>query len=152
MTNGAGIGANIKYTYGLSSLSNLQGIIGTGGGPRRFRLGAAMTFDFFPDLEGQPGIGIAAQMIYYRLPNSSQLETTAIPYIHKAYDNDGNVIDPFVAVPIGLGFSDGKYSVLATLAIGASLHQSESVKYIGEIGIAINRSESYISGGISFNL
>src|SRR4051812_7534452 len=53
LSNGSGVGVNLKYTHGLSDLNNLQIILGTGGGPRQLRFGGAMTFDFFPDLDKQ---------------------------------------------------------------------------------------------------
>src|SRR4051812_44461440 len=53
MTGTASLGVDLKYTHGVSELSNLTGIIGTGGGSRQFRFGGAYTFDFFPDIEKQ---------------------------------------------------------------------------------------------------
>ncbi len=146
-SNGAGVGFNLKYTYGLNELSNVQAIIGSGTGPRRFRIGGNMTFDFFPDVPGQPGIGLATQLIYYRLPDNGVLEITGIPYIHKAYKADDHNIEPFAAVPLGVGFSDGNYFVLAQFVIGTMYHATENLSYVAELGVNINHLESYVSGG-----
>src|SRR5205085_819364 len=87
LTSGAGVGLNARFTLGVTDLDNASIILGWGSGPRQFRGGGNFTFDFFPDIEGQPGIGLATQAIYYRLPSTGVLELTLIPYIHKQYKN-----------------------------------------------------------------
>src|SRR5262249_48150156 len=59
LTHGAGLGANGKFTVGLNDFLNAGGAVGTGGGGRKFRIGGYAVFDLFPDIEGQPGIGVA---------------------------------------------------------------------------------------------
>lgn len=150
LSNGAGFGGNLKYTHGLSELSNVTAMIGTGGGPRGFRIGGNITLDLFPDLEGQPGIGIAGQSIYYRLKDSGRLEVTAIPYIHKSFFNDKQEFEPYLALPMGVGFSSGEYKGLATISIGSLFKGGEHFRYIMEVGVAISNTESYFSGGIVY--
>jgi hypothetical protein len=153
LSDGAGVGFNARYTQGLSDLMDGSLILGTGAGPRRFRVGANLVFDFVPDVENQPGIGIAAQSIYYRLPNAGMLEVTGVPYIHKAFSTGAEgrgTIDPFLAFPLGFDFSDGNYNVTWTLAMGAAFKETEHVSYILELGIDLNHAESYLSGGIVY--
>ena len=57
----SGVAMSLKYTHGISDLFNLQGLVGTGGGSKQFRVGSALTFDAFPDVEGQPGIGLSQE-------------------------------------------------------------------------------------------
>ena len=149
-SHGAGIAGNLKYTQGLTGFSNLTALVGTGTGPRKFRVGADLSFDFFPDVEKQPGLGLATQILYQRLVDFGQLEITLIPYLHKSFTKDGSLVDPFVAVPFGWAFHDGEYKPISTLVIGGIFKTSESVKLITEFGIAINNSETYLSGGIAY--
>ena len=155
MSNGAGIGIDLKYTYGLSELNNVTAILGTGTGPRQFRAGGNFTFDIFPDIPGQPGIGIATQGVYYRLSQHGQFEVTGIPYIHKSFINehkDGGKddIEPFLAVPFGWAFYNGTYQSICQVAVGALFKASEKFHYVTELGIAVNNSDSYISGGFLY--
>lgn len=150
LTHGAGVAGNFKYTHGLSELTNLTGIIGTGGGPRGFRAGGALTFDFFPDLEKQPGIGISVQGLYYRLTDFGQVEITAIPYIHKSFVSAGHEIEPFFAIPLGMAFANGQYNTLSTIVIGSMFKGSTSVRFTLELGVAISNTETYASGGIVY--
>jgi hypothetical protein len=145
---------NLRYTHGLTDLNNLNVIVGTGGGPRRFRIGGNLTFDFFPDIDKQPGIGIAAQGLYYRLHvndvDSGQFEVSGIPYIHKAFQASGYEIQPFFGIPFGMGFSGGEYQWFSQVVIGALYKQNEHIRFSTEFGFNINHSESYISGGIIY--
>lgn len=162
LTHGAGFGGNLKFTYGATELNNLTGIIGTGGGDHKFRVGGNFTFDIIPDIDKQPGIGIALQAIYYRIAvpmatsgvaaqTVAQLELTAIPYLHKAFKTAaGTEFEPFVTFPVGLSLNGGQYLGLTSLAVGSMFKSSEHFRYVVELGIAINHTDSYISGGVVY--
>jgi hypothetical protein len=151
LTPSAGVGFNAKYTQGLNDLMNAQAIIGTGSGPRRFRIGGNLIWDFIPDVEGQPGIGLATQALYYRIPDAGRLELTGVPYIHKSFpQGDDQAIDPYFAFPIGFAFTDGEYKALSTAVVGALWKQSEHISFSTELGININHSATYFSGGLIF--
>ena len=150
LNDGAGIGANLKYTHGLSDLTNVMGVIGTGGGPRNFRLGAAGIFDFFPDTEGQPGIGLGVESIYYRRRDVGRLEFTALPYIHKSFSMESGSVDPFLSVPFGIGFREHGYDGLLSFTMGALFWKEEKMKYVMELGVDIQHSDTYIAGGFVY--
>jgi hypothetical protein len=155
LTQGAGVGFEAKFTYGLSELSNVQAFLGTGGGSRRFRVGGAMTFDFFPDIDSQPGIGVAAQGAYARTSvedsESGVLEVLAVPYIHKAFRvGSANEFEPFLSIPFGAAFRSGSYQGLWRLAAGSHFKTSEHLRTTLEVGIAIRNTESYVSGGVTY--
>jgi hypothetical protein len=146
----AGLAANVKWTQGISDLNNVTAIIGTGAEPRKFRVGGNMTFDFFPDIENQPGIGIGTQAIYYRIGENGRLEVHAVPYVHKAFQSSGGEFEPYVAIPFGVGFSDGQYKAISNVAVGSMFKNSEKFRYVLELGVAINNSDSYVSGGVIY--
>jgi hypothetical protein len=151
LSDGAGVGFNARYTQGFTDFMDGSLLLGTGSGPERFRVGANVVFDFIPDVDNQPGIGIAVQSIYYRLPSAGLLELTGVPYIHKSFaTSGGGAVDPFLAFPLGFNFSDGVYQVTSTLAVGSSFKQTEHLSFIAELGIELNHSESYLSGGIVY--
>lgn len=153
LTNGGGVAGNIRYTQGVTDLNNLNLILGTGTGERKFRVGGNFTFDFIPDVGDQPGMGIAAQGIYYRYDgNYGQLETAAIPYIHKTFHNrSGDTVEPFLAVPFGPAFRSGKYHWQAQMALGALFKpKTSALSFIGEVGVNLSKTESTISGGLLY--
>jgi hypothetical protein len=150
LTSGAGLAGNLKYTQGLNDLTNFQAVLGTGGGPKRFRVGGSMTFDFFPDIDGQPGIGLGVGTIYYRLPTQGRLEMTAMPYLHKTFATSGGDVEPFFSVPFGMAFTSGRYQAISSLVVGSMFKNSEHIRYSIELGIAINNTDSYVSGGLTY--
>lgn len=153
LTNGGGAAANIRYTQGLTYLNNLHVILGTGTGQRKFRIGGAATFDIFPDVDDQPGMGIATQAIYYRYKDSfGQLEVAAIPYVHKVFFNGkGNEVEPYLAIPVGPAFNSGQYHWQTQVVLGALFRkENTNLHFIGEVGVNVNKTESYFSGGILY--
>ena len=150
LTSGSGVGVNLKYTHGISDFNNLQVILGTGGGPRQLRAGGAFTFDFFPDIDKQPGIGVAAQALFVQYPATSGLEVTGIPYVHKSFKTQHGDFDPFLAIPIGLSLSSGSYQTLSTIALGTLFKHNEHLQSVFEFGIGLNTANTYFSGGLVY--
>lgn len=154
LSGGSGLSGELRLTRGMTELSTASFMIGTGGGPRGFRLGANGTLDVFPDIEGQPGIGIGAQLMYYRVPDGSSteglVEATAIPYIHKNFANAGGDVEPYFAFPFGAGFRGGAYQSVSSAVVGTFFKANEKVRYSLELGVGVSHSESYLSGGFVY--
>lgn len=153
MSDGGGVAANLRYTQGLTELNDAFALVGTGTNVRNFRIGGGFTFDFIPDVETQPGVGVGFQEIYYRYNQGvGQLETSVVPYIHKQFSNGkGSSIEPFLAVPFGPAFRTGQYNWQTQVALGAIFHEEHSVlRFIAEVGVNVNKTESYFSGGILY--
>lgn len=152
LSSGSGFGLNTKFTYGLSSLSNVQFGIGPGSGARGFRIGGGYTWDFIPDLDGQVGTGIAAQIYFYRLRSgSNQTEFTLSPYVHKGFKlNNGTSVDPYVSLPFGMALLDRNYRGIITLATGAFFRLTPTFAYSAELGLNIANNDSYIAGGVTY--
>ena len=153
LTSGAGLGANLKYTHGISELSNFTLALGHSGGGRQFRFGLAWTLDFIPDLDSQPGIGLGFQSYYYRLATGGRFEATVVPYIHKSFVTAGNgEVDPFIAVPFGVFRRSGEYKAMTSVSVGSLFKpkRNSSVYYIIEMGVAVNNAFTYVSGGAAF--
>ena len=151
MTDGAGVAGNFKYTQGINELMNGAAIIGVGSGPRRFRIGGDLSFDFFPDVDKQPGIGLLTRVLYYRFPVSGELQMLGAPYIHKAFALENkNEVEPYVLIPIGAGFDNGTYRWIGNFVVGSMFKNMDQFRYSFELGINMNNSETYISGGITY--
>jgi hypothetical protein len=152
LTPESGLGANLKSHHGINHFINGIATVGSSGGNRRFRAGGAVVFDFFPDIDSQPGIGLAAQGLYVNRTNGGRLEVTAIPYIHKAFTHEQQIIDPFFAFPFGYGVRSVGTRNLMQFVGGAHFQINETFRTSLEIGIKVKETHSYVSGGIIFNL
>lgn len=149
LTSGAGIGINARFQYGIGDMTNAHLIIGNGVGPKQFRVGGAMTFDFFPDVEGQPGIGMAVTALYGRVPTGGRMDALITPYIQKTIQGMDTDFTPFIAIPVGLAFMDSSaYSVVTQFVFGSGFKLSERFRYMIELGIGITASDTYMSTGL----
>lgn len=146
----AGFATNLRGSYGVSDASNVAVILGAGTGSRLFRVGGAYTFDFFPDTDGQPGIGLALQALYIQLPTTGSMELTAIPYLHKSFRSDYGSFDPFLALPVGLSLSGGTYQPLVTLALGTQFQHNDHFSSVVELGLGLSNVSTYVSGGVIY--
>ena len=151
LNNGANAAINVRYSHGLNELNNFHAILGTGGVERAFRFGGAYSFDFFPDVPKQPGIGLALQALYINRFDSGGMEITTIPYIHKSLTAKGATFEPFMAFPVGISLANGRYHYIGTLAFGSLFQHNEHFNSIVEVGIKMNNSDTYISGGLVYN-
>ncbi|NDD91294.1 hypothetical protein EBZ37_04335 [bacterium] len=165
LSNGAGLGVNFRYATGINDLSNASFIIGSGSGPRQFRLGANYTADFFPDIDGQPGIGAAVQAMWTQVsiqsagtgmtatgnaPTQGRFETLLMPYIHNRFGNRGGDVEPFFSFPWGFSIRDGRFQMSSAVAVGSFFHMSRQVAYSMELNVGINNAESTLSGGVMY--
>ena len=155
LTNGAGLGVNLRFTYGINDVINVGLAGGSGGGDRRFRLGGYGVFDFFPDTDDQPGIGVVASVFYYDMKTINRVEWMATPYFHNAFVTEGGEeFDPFVAVPLGYGLVDGENNeenqFLVSVVVGSIFRKSEHFAFSFELGVAVNYTHTYFSGGITY--
>jgi len=149
LSDGAGIGINGRFQYGLSDLSNIHFLVGNGQGPKLFRTSATITFDFFPDIEGQPGIGLALKAGYVNLATGGRFDTVALPYIQKTINGKGGTFTPYLAIPLGIGFTaQGTYAALSSAVIGSAFKISDQFRYYLEVGIGMWNTETYFSTGL----
>jgi hypothetical protein len=149
-SNDTGGALNLKYTHGISDLVNVGGVVGFGGGARKFRAGGYGVFDFFPDDGNQPGIGVATQLIHYSVTGGHSLELTFVPYFHKSFKSGESEFDPFFAIPFGVAFRGTSNPALIHTAIGSVFKSSEHLFFLLELGVAINNTNTYFSGGVVY--
>jgi len=151
LTGTTQLGANLKYTQGINEFMNFAGVLGTSSGNQKFRVGGQLTFDFFPDIEGQPGLGITTSALYRRFVDNGQMDVTVIPYIHKTFHTGGSdEIEPFMAFPFGVALSNGRYEPISSVSFGSLFKNSDHLRYVVEVGVALNHTQSYISGGVVY--
>lgn len=145
-----GLAINMRGSLGVTEMNNVHVVLGTGSGPRQFRAGGAFTFDFFPDVDNQPGIGLALQGLFVQYPTTGSVEITGIPYIHKAFKTDSGTFDPFLAVPVGISMFGGQYQPIVTLTMGTQYQINEHFSSVLELGVGLTNINTYLSGGVVY--
>jgi hypothetical protein len=154
LVSGAGVGVNFKGTYGLSPLSNFIATIGTGTGPKKFRSNATLTFDAFAEEKERPGLGAAVGLGVTSTGSKVVWEAAATFYVHKnfvlAFENASQDyhLEPFLAIPVGLRLADNKYLITNSLTLGSLYKMSQKWSSVLEVGLNIQDSSTYVSGGV----
>lgn len=146
----SGLGVNLKPKFGASNILNWEAIVGTGPETRAFRLGVTADFDWFPDVGSQPGIATPVTVLYYRSFDSGVLSYGISPLVYKTFQGAGTDYTPFISLPFGWNFKSGTNSAFTQIAMGSMFKPqgSEHFKFTLEAGFDINKSFSYISGGV----
>jgi hypothetical protein len=156
LVSGSGFGINVKGTYGISNLSNFILTVGTGAGPQRFHWNGTFSLDFFPDYQNQPGIGMALGLGTTNNGQETGWEAVSTFYVHKTIalhpDESGKqfILEPFLAIPLGLWLAKGRYFVESSVTIGSFYHFSEKWSSVAELGIGFQHTNTYLSGGMIY--
>lgn len=152
ISNGTGAALNLKPRYGVNDLLDIQGIIGTGAGARRFRIGFIADFEWFPDYESQPGIATPFFIEYYRVDDDGQLIWGVKPLIYKTFEGQSAEYTPFIAVPLGWGLRRSEVTGFVQVAMGSvfKLPDVEHWRFTLEAGFNVSGAYSYLSGGVTY--
>lgn len=152
LSQGVGLGANLKPRYGISNFLNVQGVLGTGTGARTFRMGAIGDLEFFPDIENQPGLAAPVSVIYYRISDEDQITLSLTPMIYKTFRGDKALFTPFIGVPVGYNLRNKKFEDFMQVALGTIIHPHnwDYFSFTVEAGFNVSDTYSYISGGVTY--
>lgn len=151
-SNPSGAGFYLKPKFGTTSFLNWQGIIGTGSGDRNLRLGATADFDWFPDVDYQPGIATPFTLLYTQIAGDNIINYYFSPLIYKTFKGQDAEYIPFISVPFGWTIRNSRNQNFSQFVMG-SMFKSPGMQYFRftvEAGFNMNRSYSYISGGVTW--
>ena len=148
----AGVEGTLYYSHGMSELIKIGGFVGTGGGKRGFRIGGRASFDFFPDTSGQPGLGVGVEAMQSQFLNAGQFQLQFVPYLYKSFLSEGTEHEfaPFFSFPIGVAFQNGQTTPLFSIVMGCQFRETETFSFLFEVGVAVNNTDTYFSGGVVF--
>ncbi len=151
-SNPSGAGFNLKPKFGTTPFLNWEGIIGTGSGDRGLKLGATADFDWFPDVEHQPGIATPFTLLYNQISGDNIINYFFSPMLYKTFKGESAEYIPFISMPFGWSIRNSRNSNFSQFVMG-SMFKSPGTQYFRfsvEAGFNINRSFSYISGGVTW--
>ncbi len=153
VSNGTGAAVNLKPRFGLTDFLNVQAIVGTGAGERRFRLGTTLDVEYFPDIDNQPGLASPVTLLYTRQQHDGNWTLSVQPLVYKTFHGaDSVAFTPFVALPVGWNARGGNLRGFTQIAFGTLFAPSNmtKVKFVAEAGFNLHQSYSYIAGGVTF--
>lgn len=145
-----GVEAHVRY--GFSDELNAAGIVGTGSTNKGFRLGGELVYNFFPDADGQFGVSAIGSMVYLKRLGNGGVQSRLAPMIHKKLGVGGYETTLYLAVPFYFEARSGTSTSGSQVAFGSLFDISRGSRtYLAtELGLNINKSESYLLLGIGF--
>ncbi|MBI3541743.1 MAG: hypothetical protein HY075_00500 [Deltaproteobacteria bacterium] len=153
ISNGTGAALNFKPRIGATDFLNWEGLIGTGAGARQFRVGLTADFDWFPDVDNQPGIATPLFCEYYRVNADGLLTFGMKPMVYKTFKGLEANYTPFFSLPFGWGYKNNTLSSFMQIAIGSVFkipNAGDHWRFTGEVGFNVSNAYSYLSGGVTY--
>lgn len=148
-------GLNFAGRLDTGLAEGLSGRAVLGFGKVDFQLGGLVKWVPFPDLESQPAIGAEAGVILARIGGLNQYSLRIHPLISKRIETEIGDVTPYGALPLGLTVESGDRTesfVPIQLVGGAELKplNTKNWSFIAEVGLNVQRSFSFISGGVMY--
>lgn len=139
-----------RLDAGLTDSTNLRVLLGTG--VIDFQTGVFLKWVPIPDYGSQPAVGIDTGVTYVRYDGLPETSLRLHPFLSKRLEAESGVWTPYGALPVAIAARDGKSEVPVALALGSQYQSNEwrNLQFMGEVGINLNKSYSYISAAAIF--
>jgi hypothetical protein len=155
LNNPAGEGIEARARHGWTDDLNVGAIFGTGSKNRKFRFGGEASYNFIPDYDGQFGLTALATAMYLRRENSGGIQIRVAPLVHKKVDGWNKLpVTLYLSLPYYFEARSGSFTTAMQLVFGSifDINEKGQSYIVGEGGLQLNRSESYVllGGGFRF--
>ena len=140
-----------RFDTGINPDSSIRAILGFG--KVDFQAGVLYKYIPFPDLETQPALGGMAGVLFSRVEGSTELSLRFHPLVSKKMHSDIGAFNWYGSLPLGLTSRSNETFVPIQLAGGTEYAAPnwKVFKVMGEVGINLNKSFSYITVAAVFD-
>lgn len=117
------MGIGLRYTHGIQQGQLLDIMAGGAQHSRGFTFGAGMDFELLQDEGSQPRVSIKPFYQHQKFEGDKSTSIGAAPTLRKSVDMLGTILNPFIAVPLGVQVdsSDDEFVYYASFSFGASM-------------------------------
>ncbi|MBT3234437.1 MAG: hypothetical protein HN353_00645 [Bdellovibrionales bacterium] len=158
ISNGSGLGMQVRYTHKLNKHTIVDAGVGVSGGDRSGRLFLGADYEIFPDYNQQPRFSVKASV-----ENALEFEArhniiSVAPTLSKGFNFWGHEGFPFVSIPMGVSLrgEDSTYHTVVNLAMGITGHLPikgySHLTANAEATISLRNNYSAIFFGVSYPL
>ncbi len=105
-----------------------------------------------PDVENQPALGFNAGLVFGKWYDATELTFRAEPLVSKKFTLESTTLTPYASTPIGIRLRNSNTQDTTTyitwqLALGTQVQVErwKNLQFIGEVGLDLSHSFSYIS-------
>ncbi|MCC7405947.1 MAG: hypothetical protein IT288_16260 [Bdellovibrionales bacterium] len=146
-----GVNFNGRFDTWFRDDANLRGVVGFG--TTDIYLAAFYKWVPFPDVEGQPAIGVAGGLAYARFDvedeTIGELSIRVHPLISKKFATEYGDFTPYGSLPFGVASREGDMELPLQIVGGVEWKTLEWQKltFSAEVGFDVSKAFSYISLG-----
>ncbi|MFP5519651.1 MAG: hypothetical protein ACLGGX_07085 [Bdellovibrionia bacterium] len=150
--NGEGTNASLFFESGTSESTSTRIVLE--GGDVNFNAFASLKYIPFPDVDQQPALGVRAGLGFARAGDMNNLYFQIAPLASKMVDVEFGVLTPYISLPIEFNSTKEENFMSNRFVFGTEFTSPETpqFKFGSEIGLELNKSFSYISLFITFDI
>lgn len=146
-----GINLGAKFDSGINESTGFRADLGFG--KTDLSLGAFVKYIPYPDVEGQPAVGLNSGIIYATDAGINVFTVRFEPLVSKKFETSFGHLVPYASVPVGLAHrskrinNEDKNDLAIQIVGGTEIkhRQLNGVKFMAEVGIDIDNAFSYVS-------
>lgn len=145
LTSGNGLNTGAFFDMPISPAINSRFMIG--GGNTDFWVSGSAKWVPFPDYGRQPAIGFKGSVSYARDANFNFYNFQLAPIISKIVDTEIGKLNPYVALPVTLIYTDNKATSNSAVqfAVGTEWVDRKDIQVGTELGLNLSNSNSSIT-------
>jgi len=155
ITDRGGMNLASRFDAGVSEEIGLRGLFGFGTTDIFF--GGLVKWIPFPDIDGQPAIGMNAGLLYARDDENRDLTIRLEPLVSKEFELGNFWLTPYASLPVGIRVRNSDVAKDSTdltfqIAAGSQLQVEKwkNLQFMAEIGFDIDKAYSYVSGSVVY--
>lgn len=149
-------GVNIagRFESGINEASGFRGEFGVG--TTDLFLGALYKFVPYPDIEGQPAVGLNTGLIYASDAGVNEFTLRFEPLASKKFGTSFGHLLPYASLPVGLkhltkGDDRNDVAIQVVGGVEIALNRWKGLRLMPELGVNLDNAPNYISIGAIFD-
>lgn len=150
----SGVNAGARFETGIDEGSGFRGEVGVG--TTDLFLGALYKFIPYPDIEGQPAVGLNTGILYANDAGYGEFTLRFEPLVSKKFEMTFGHLIPYGSVPIGIqhrtkGSDRNDVAIQIVGGVEMAFNELKGLRFMPEVGIDIDNAPTYISIGAIFD-
>lgn len=156
VSEGGGVGAQVRYTYKMNQMLTLDAGLGLSGGQRDGRIFVSSDYELFPDFMDQPRVSVKTSFENTKEFGVRKNIFSVAPMVSKGFNFWGKEAFPYLSLPVGLSLNSSEKSYSSTMSANVGINGNIPVEgyqhLMGMAEVQVDLKDSYTAFvfGVSF--
>ncbi len=149
-----GINVSGRFEMGINEDSGFRGQFGVG--TTDIFLSGLYKYVPYPDVEGQPAVGMNAGIVYASDAGINEFTIRFEPLVSKKFNMNFGYLIPYASLPIGIqhrtkGRDKNDVAIQIAGGVEIAFENLKGVRFMPELGVDIDNAPNYFSIGAIFD-